>query len=145
MPLRETSGVLRREHQEILRLAEKFGEALALAGDEDFAARQKGLAELRALRPGLLGISRHCACDGGTLEPPYFCHLDGERYEQMDMQHRCIHRLILVFLRELLYSTADSITEAVPQGEELLKRIREHIAYEQDLLDYAEELCAVAT
>jgi hypothetical protein len=145
MPLRETSDTLLREHEEILRLADRFAAALALAASEDFAARQTGLAELRTLRPGLLGITRHCTCDNGALEPPYECHLEGQRYEQMEMQHKCIHRLIVMFLRELLYATADSIAEAAPQGEELLAKIREHIAYERDLLNYVEDLCAITT
>ena len=69
MPLRETSDTLLREHEEILRLADRFAAALALAASEDFAARQTGLAELRTLRPGLLGITRHCTCDNGSRLP----------------------------------------------------------------------------
>jgi len=145
MAFRETSDSLRQEHLEILRLTERFEEALALAGSDDFTARQKGLADLRELRPALLGISRHCCCDDGVIESPYHRYLDSQRYERVDTQHQNIHRLVLAFLRDLPYATADSIAESAPQGADLVQKIREHIAYEEDMLDFIEELCVAAT
>ncbi|HUK52881.1 MAG TPA: hemerythrin domain-containing protein [Candidatus Binatia bacterium] len=145
MAFLESSDLLRKEHLEILRVAEHLSQALALAGKEDFTARQQGLAGLRVLRPALLGVSRHCCCEEGVLESPYHRYLDGQRFEQVDGQHKAIHRLVLAFLRDVLYATADSIADSVPQGEELVEKIREHIAYEENLLDYIEELCLVTT
>ncbi len=141
----ESSDSLRQEHLEILRLTESFADALALAASSEFAVRGKGLAELRTLRPALLGIARHCCCDNGGNETPYHRYLDGQKFERVDTQHRAIHRLVSTFLRELPYATADSIAEAAPLGEELVEKIREHIAYEEDLLDYIDDLCVVTT
>ncbi len=145
MGLLESSDSLRQEHSEILRLTENFTDALALAGSDDFTARQRGLTELRTLRPALVGISRHCCCDTGLVDPSYRRYVNDEKFGQMDTQHKVIHRLVQSFLRELLYATADSIQEAAPLGEELAGQIREHIAYEEELLDSIEELCAVTT
>jgi hypothetical protein len=153
----ELSEALQQDHREILRVTEKFADALAQAANENFAARQEGLAELRTLRPGLLAISRHCCGDDAAVGTAYHRYLDGARYAQLEAQHQSIHRLAITFLRDLIYATADSIVESVPQGEELVEKIREHIAYEQDLaqrlredipygedpLDSFEELCVV--
>jgi Hemerythrin HHE cation binding domain len=145
MAFLETCDNLRQEHAEILRLTENFSDALALAANADFSVRQKGLTDLRTLRPALLGISRHCCCDDGVIETPYHRYLDSQKFEQVDTQHKTIHRLVISFLRELPYATADSIADAAPLGEELAEKIREHIAYEENLLDYIEELCVVST
>jgi len=131
---------LRKEHLEILRLTERFEEALSLASREDFSARQIGLAELRALQHGLIGISQHCSSEDGILESEYHRYLDAQKYDRIRTQHEGITRLIASLLRELPFVTADSIVDAVPRGEDLVERIREHVAYEEEMLGYIEDL-----
>jgi len=131
---------LRKEHLEILRLTERFEEALSLASREDFTARHIGLAELRTLQHGLIGISQHCSSEDGLLESEYHRYLDAQKYERIRAQHEGITRLIASLLRELPFVTADSVVDAVPRGEDLVQRIREHVAYEEEMLGYIEDL-----
>ncbi len=140
MERRESTEHLRKEHLEILRLTESIENALSLASREDFTARQKGLAELRALRHGLIGISQHCGSEEGILESMYHQHLDGQKHERISAQHVGISQLIASLLKELPLVTADSVVEAVPRGEDLVARIREHVAYEEEMLAYIENL-----
>ncbi|HTQ84718.1 MAG TPA: hemerythrin domain-containing protein [Candidatus Solibacter sp.] len=134
MESRDSNEYIQREHLEIVRLADKFAEALALTSSKNFEARQKGLAELRALRPGLLGISQHCREEDSILETDFRHYLDAEQYDKLQREHQSITRLVGCLLRELPYVTADSASDLCPTGEELLEQIHEHIAYEQDML-----------
>jgi hemerythrin-like domain-containing protein len=138
MERRDTTDQLRKEHLEILRLTEKIQDALSLASREEFAARQKGLADLRGLHHGLLGICQHCGSEDGLLESEYHHHLDGPKYELINTQHQGIFRNINSFLRELPLVTADSVVDVVPRGIDLVDRIREHIEYEEEMLGYIE-------
>jgi len=131
---------LRKEHLEILRLTERFEGALSLASREDFTARQIGLAELRGLQHGLIGISQHCSSEDGLLESEYHRHLDAQKYHRIRTEHEGITRLIASLLRELPFVTADSVVDMVPRGEDLVERIREHVAYEEEMLGYIEDL-----
>ncbi len=140
MESRDFTDRLRKEHLEILRLTERFEEALSLASREDFSARQIGLAELRALQHGLIGISQHCSSEDGILESEYHRYLDAQKYDRIRAQHEGITRLIASLLRELPFVTADSIVDAVPRGQDLVERIREHVAYEEEMLGYIEDL-----
>jgi len=138
MEPRQSIEHLRNEHAEILRVTDKIEVALSLASREEFTSRQKGLAELRTLQQGLIGISQHCGSEDCILESIYHHYLDGQRHERICTQHLGIFRLIVSLRRELPFFTADSVAEAIPQGEDLVARIREHIAYEEEMLAYIE-------
>ena len=134
MERRDSTEHLRKEHLEILRLTERIQDALSLASRDEFAARQKGLADLRALHHGLLGICQHCGSEDGVMESEYHHHLGGQQYEMIKAQHQGISRNISGFLRELPLVTADSVVDVVPRGTDLVDLIREHIAYEEEML-----------
>ena len=134
MEPRNSTEYIQKEHLEIVRLADKVAQALALASKDDFSARQEGLAELRALQHGLLGISQHCSAEDGILESDFHHYLDAKDYSHLRDEHAAITRIVAGLLRELPYVTADSITELCPVGEDLLERIREHVAFEQEML-----------
>lgn len=138
MESHESTEHLRREHLEILRLTERMQDALSLASRDEFAARQKGLGDLRALHHGLLGISQHCGSEDSVLESEYHHHLNGEKYDLINAQHLGISRNLKSFIRELPLLTADSVVDVVPGGFDLVDRIREHIEYEEELLGYIE-------
>jgi hemerythrin-like domain-containing protein len=140
MEPREDMKHQQKEHQEILRLTDRFEEALSLASREDFTARQIGLAELRNLQHGLMGISQHCSAEDGLLESEYRRYLDAKKYARIRTEHEGITRLIASLLRELPFVTADSVVDTVPRGQELVERIREHVAYEEEMLSYIEDL-----
>jgi hemerythrin-like domain-containing protein len=139
MESRDSIEYIQKEHLEILRLVERLAGGVSLASKEDFSARQKGLAELRALQHGLAGISQHCGEEDSILESDYHHYLDAKQYDRIRTQHKNICRLIALLLRELPYATADSVTELCPQGEDLVTQIREHIAYEEEMLCYVQE------
>ncbi len=134
MPYSDTVEYIQREHLEMLRLVDKIAGALALASKDDFAARQKGLAELREAREGLLGMRQHCGSEDGILESDFHHYLDMEQYGRLRAQHAAISRQVAGLLRELAYATADTVTELCPSGEELLEQIREHVSYEEEML-----------
>lgn len=140
MASRENTEHLHKEHLEILRLTDRFEEALSLASRADFTARQIGLAELRNLQHGLIGISQHCSSEEGLLETEYRRYLDAKKYARIRTEHEGITRLIASLLRELPFVTADSVVDTVPRGEDLVERIREHVAYEEEMLSYIEDL-----
>jgi len=131
---RDSVEYVQKEHLEILRIADRLAEALGLAGKPDFRSRQDGLAEVRALQQGLVGISQHCNAENGLLESDFHRYLDAKNYDQLQMQHRNIARLIAGLLRELPYTTADSVAGLCGDGAELLEQIREHVALEEDML-----------
>jgi len=134
MERRDSIEYVQKEHLEIAKLAEKVGAALALASKQDFQSRQQGLAGLRTLREGLLGVLQHCHAEEGILETDFHHYLDVKNYERLKSQHRSIARTTASLLRELPYMTADSVPDLCRPGQELLDELREHIAFEQDML-----------
>jgi len=139
MESRDSIEYTQKEHLEIVRLADKIAGALALAAKDEFPARQKGLAELRSMQHGLLGISQHCCAEDGILESDFHHYLDPNQYARLRQQHQTITRLVAGLLRELPYATADSVRDLCPAGEELLENVREHVAFEQEMLWRVEE------
>ncbi len=139
MEARDSIEYIQKEHLEIVRLADQIAGALALAAKSDFASRQKGLAGLRSAWDGLLGIRQHCGSEDSMVESDFHHYLEPQQYERLRQQHQAIYRLVSSLLRELPYATADSVSELCPEGEELLERIHQHVAFEQDMLWHAEE------
>jgi len=135
----DTIERIQKEHLEIVRLVDNLTAAFALAAKSDFVSRQKGLAALRDAWDGLLGIRQHCGSEEGILESDFHHYLDAKQYERLRKEHQTITRLVGGLLRELPYVTADSVAELCPAGEELLERIREHVAFEEDMLWRVEE------
>jgi len=129
---------IQREHLELLRLADKLAGALALAAKPDFESRLQGLTELRASQHGLLGVRQHCGSEDGILESDFHHYLDPEQYLRLCTQHSVISRLVTILLRELPYATADSVPELYEPGLELLDQLREHIAFEEDMIWHVE-------
>ena len=134
MASRDSVEYVQKEHLEIARLAEKIADALALASKQDFPSRQQGLAGLRAMREGLLGVLQHCHSEEGILESDFHHYLDAKQYERLKSQHQSIARTTASLLRELPYMTADFVADLCGPGRELLEELREHIAFEQDML-----------
>jgi len=134
MESRDSVEYIQKEHLEIVRLAEKIADALALVSKDDFAARRTGLVALRSTRDGLLGILQHCHADDSIVETDFHRYLDANQYGQLRAQHAAISRLVAGLLRELPYVTADTVVDLRTTGEELLEQIRQHIAYEADML-----------
>jgi hypothetical protein len=144
MPIPEPVLYPRQEHREILRVADRIARALELISAHDFSARQEGLTELRAVQHGLLGIVQHCHSEDGVIESEYHRYLDADRYAQIKEQHQSILRLVNRLSRELPYATADSIVEVGPLGEEIVEQVREHVAYEEEMLDCVDQLRVAA-
>jgi hemerythrin-like domain-containing protein len=134
MESRDSIEYIQKEHLEIVRLVDKLAGALALAAKSDFASRQQGLAGLRDAWDGLLGIRQHCGSEEGILESDFRHYLDANQYQRLVKEHQNITRLVGGLLRELPFATADSVSDLCPAGEELLERIHEHIAFEEDML-----------
>jgi hypothetical protein len=130
----DSAEYIQREHLEILRLADKITEALALASKSDFASRVNGLAELRRTEHGLAGLRQHCGSEDSILESDFHHYLDPDQYLRLCTQHTVISRLVTILLKELPYATADSVAELCVPGQELLDQLREHVAFEEEML-----------
>jgi hemerythrin-like domain-containing protein len=139
MESRESIEYIQKEHLEIVRLVDQIDAAFALAAKRDFALRQQGLSGLRRAWDGLLGIRQHCSSEEGILESDFHHYLEPNEYDRLRKEHQTISRLVAGLLRELPYVTADSVGDLCPAGEELIERIREHVAFEQDMLWRVEE------
>ena len=130
----DSTEYIQKEHLEILRLADKLADGIALAVKPDFESRVKGLAELRAAEHGLLGVRQHCGSEDGILETDFHHYLDPDLYLRLCTQHCVIARLVNILLKELPYATADSVSELREPTQELLDQLHDHIAFEQDML-----------
>jgi hemerythrin-like domain-containing protein len=139
MESHDSMEYMQKEHLEIVRLADRIEAALSQAANRDFGSRQEALAALRSARDGLLGVRQHCGSEEAILESDFHHFLDAQSYAQLCREHRNIARLVGALLRELPYLTADSVGEILPTGTELVERIREHLAFEQDMLWRVEE------
>jgi len=125
---------IQREHLELIRLADKLADAVALAAKPDFTSRMKSLVSLRSAEHGLIGVRHHCGSEDGILESDFHHYLDPDQYLRLCSQHNVISRLVNVLLKELPYATADSVDELREPCQELLDQLQAHIAFEQDML-----------
>jgi hemerythrin-like domain-containing protein len=126
---------LRLEQDEMLRVMARVEEAFGLAASEDFAGRLKALVDLRALDRGLAGVAEHCHSEDRIVESTFRHYSNKAEYARLNAEHTELMRLLNDFREELEFATADSTAEVIPLGRELIRKIREHIAYERILLD----------
>ena len=134
MQLRHRMEYLRREHEELLNLANRIEKLLESASSSDFEEHLKSLPALRSLEHGLAGIVEHCRREERIIESTYHHSLQLEELARMDAEHEQIVRLVRNFREELKYATADRTMAMILPGMELVKWLRAHIAYEREML-----------
>jgi hypothetical protein len=135
MALRYRIQYLRKEHQELLHLADRIEKLLESAAKNDFSEHLKSLTELRSLEHGLAGIVEHCHAENHIVESTYHQYLQPEERVRVDAEHAQILRAVTNFREELKCATADRTMAMILPGMDVVKELRAHITFERELLD----------
>ena len=139
MALRHRIAYLRKEHGELLRLAERIEAALRLASRPDFPEHLQCITELRALEHGFGGIVEHCHAENRILESTYHHYLDAEERGRTDAEHQDIVKGLAEFREELRFATADRTKPLIAPGTEVVNKLRTHVGLDEQLLDRIEK------
>jgi hypothetical protein len=134
MALRNRVEYLGKEHKGLLELADRIEAALTLASRKEFPDHEKSLAELRVLEHRFSGIVEHCHAEERIVESTFHHYLGERERSRIDMQHREILRAG-EFREDLRFATVDRMKETGVTGSEVVRKLREHIAGESELLD----------
>lgn len=134
MALRDRIQYLRREHEELLHLANTIEKMLESVSKNDFGGHLKTLSELRSLEQGLAGIVEHCHAENRIVESTYHEHLQRDESARIGDEHEQIIRAVANFREELKFATADRTMAMILPGMDVVNRLRTHIAYERELL-----------
>ena len=140
MTLRHRIEYLRKEHEELLHLADRIEKMLELASKNEFAEHLKSLTGLRSLEHGLTGIVEHCHAEDRIVESTYHHSLQPEERARIDAEHQQIIRAVTDFREELKFATADRTMAMIVPGMDVVNRLRAHIAYEREMLGRIAEL-----
>ncbi len=143
MGVHERIQYLRREHDEIARVLDTFEEFLARTSRADMAARATGLADLRSFDHHLAGILEHCHAEDRAVESVFHQFLQERERNRVVLEHEDIVRLVDRFRDELKFATIDRCTTMTLWGDELVDRLRTHIAFEGVLLNRIDALSAL--
>jgi hypothetical protein len=126
---------LRREHTELLHLADRIEAALAATSKESFSEHLKGITELRELEHGFSGIVEHCHSEERILESTFHHYLGTAERRRIDEEHGKIVRALAEFREELRFATADRTMSMIIPGMNVVNQLRAHISHEEKLLD----------
>jgi hypothetical protein len=140
MALRHRIQYLRKEHEELLHLADRIEKMLESASKNDFAEHLKSLTGLRSLEHGLAGIVEHCHAEDRIIESTYHHYLQQDERARIDAEHEQIIRAVTNFREELKCATTDQTMAMILPGMDVVRRLRAHIAYEGELLGRIAEL-----
>jgi hypothetical protein len=135
MAVHDRIRYLRKEHEELLHVADKIEEMLGCAAKTDVAERLKGVMGLRSLEHGLAGIVEHCHAEDRIVESTYHHSLQLNERGRIDAEHEQILRTTTDFREELKFATVDRTMAMIPPGIDLVNRLRAHIAYEREMLN----------
>jgi len=135
MALSHRIEYLRKEHKELLHLAQRMEKMLESASKNDFAEHLTSLNELRSLEHGLAGIVEHCHAENRIVASTYHDYLQQEECARIDAEHQQIIRAITNFREELKFATVDRTMAMIIPGMDVVNRLRSHVAYEQQLLN----------
>jgi hypothetical protein len=134
MALRYRIQYLRKEHEELLHLADRIEKMLESASKNDFAEHLKSLTGLRSLEHGLAGIVEHCHAENRIVESTYHQYLQQDERARIDAEHEQIIRVVTNFREELKFATTDRTMAMILPGMDVVNHLRAHIAYERELL-----------
>lgn len=126
---------LRREHEELMWLANRIEAALHLATKNDSAGHSKCRAELRALAPEFSAIVAHCHAENCILEFTNHRFVSANEHARIDTEHADILQCLAEFREDVRFPIVERRALLLPQGTELIKRLRAHLTFEQELLD----------
>jgi len=130
MGARHYSDYLLKEHEELLKLADKIESLLESASKNDYAEHLKTLSELRSLDHALAGIVEHCHAGERFVESAYYEDFRPQERVRINSDHFLIKQAVTSFREELKFATADRTLAMVCPGMDLVKLLRDHVAFE---------------
>jgi hypothetical protein len=134
MGLNHCVDYLVKEHEELLKVAAKVESLLESASKNDFAEHLKTFAELRSLEHSFTGIVEHCHAGDRLVESTYYKDLPQKDLARIDADHRQIVHAVGSFREEVKCATPDRTLAMIVPGMDLVKLLREHVAFEAELL-----------
>lgn len=127
---------LRKEHAELLAIAENLARILLDANSADFPVQQQVLTNLRSFNNHRFnGIVEHCHLDDRLVESTYHKYLSDEDRTLLAEEHARLARLLSAFREELRFATADRVASLSKPGETLVQTLRAHVATEEGYLN----------
>ncbi len=139
MVLRQHVKHLRKEHKELLHVADAIEDVLDQASKNDFAERSSCLPKLRSLKRGLVEIVKHCHTEDRLIETAYHEYLRPDEWARSNSEHEQIIRNVTNFREELKFVTADRTMAMILPGLDVVNLLRAHIAFEEKLLNRLSE------
>ena len=128
---------LRKEHEELSHLADKIERSLEIASTHDSSRHQKILNELRGLEHGMTGIVEHCHAADRLVESELYKDLPAEKLARIAREHLRIKEAIGSFREELKFATPDRTMAMILPGMDVVKLLRDHIAFENGVFGRA--------
>jgi len=139
MGLNHCVDYLVKEHEELLKVAAKVESLLESTSKNDFAEHVKTFAELRSLEHSFTGIQEHCHAGDRLVESAYYKEFPQKDLARIEADHRRIVHAVASFREELKCATPDRTMAMIMPGMDLVKLLREHVAFEVELLRRVEK------
>jgi hypothetical protein len=134
MNLRHELEAAHNEHEDILEFLDVWGDALKEIASDDCDTRCRGLRRLQGMEGKIVEICEHCRREEEDSDSPLFRFAHEAERNHMKDEHFRLYRANYEFRREMAFTTASFTGDLILQGEKLLAALREHIAYEENLL-----------
>lgn len=129
----------RKEHDTILAFLSRFQHALLLAHGPADEQRRSGLTQLCAMQARLRRIREHCREEEQNVQSAFSRFLEESDLDALRREHDLLDQLLEIFLAELkLAATPAPTRDMCAAGQDLLARLRHHIAFEEGLLKQIE-------
>jgi len=126
---------LRKDHEKLLYLAGRIEQMLELASKNVFSEHLKSLKGLQSLELEFASVEKHCYVEECTIERTFQHSLQEDERARIEAEHEQIIGALKNFLEEMKFATADRTMAMILPGMDVVKRLRAHIAYEQEMLD----------
>lgn len=133
MGSRHYSDYLLKEHEELLKLAAKIEGPLESASKTGYVEHLKALSELRSLDHALAGIVEHCHAGDRLIESAYYEDFRPKERARINADHLLIKQAVASFREELKFATADRTLALICPGMDLVKLLRDHVAFEGEV------------
>jgi hypothetical protein len=134
MDLHQEFEAAHAEHADILDFLNTWEQALDLLASDDCDTRCHGLRQLQAMEGKIVEVWEHCHKEEEDTEAPLFRFAEPADRDRLKEEHFRLYRANYEFRREMEFTTSSFTEDLIQQGQKLLAALREHIAYEEELL-----------
>ena len=122
------------EHADILEFLNTWEAALHLLESDDCDIRCDGLRRLQGMEGKIVEVWEHCHKEEDEPDSPLFRFAKPTDLDRLREEHFQLYRANYDFRRELEFTTSSSTGDLILQGQRLLSALRDHITYEEGLL-----------